>query len=137
MLQPSELDTLISTFVEIEPPTSDQFLTIKETLTRMGVPSRDFKTLFQSCHILHKRSKYYIVMFKELHKLDGKYSTMDEEDLARRNTIANLLESWGLITILNREVCASPILARSGLTVISFSEKKNWTLTPKYTLGKS
>ena len=102
----------------------------------MGVSSKDRKTLYQSCHLLHKRGKYYIVMFKELHKLDGKYSTMDEEDIARRNTIANLLESWNMIKIVNREVCLSPILSRSGLTVISHGDKSKWNLVSKYTVGK-
>ena len=132
-----ELEQLLATFIEIEVPTSDAFLTIRETLTRMGVPSKDYKTLYQSCHILHKRGKYYIVMFKELHKLDGKFSTMDEEDLARRNTIANLLEQWGMVTIKNKDVSSSPILARSGLTVIPFAEKNKWKLQAKYTLGKA
>lgn len=135
-LDETQLQSLLQTFIEIEPLSSDSFLTVKETLTRMGVPSKDFKTLYQSCHVLHKRGKYYIVMFKELHKLDGKYSSMDEEDIARRNTIANLIQSWNMITIINKEVCASPILARSGLSVISYAEKKNWSLVSKYTLGK-
>jgi len=93
--------TSLDTFIEVKLHQEDDFLKVKETLTRVGVASEKNKTLYQSCHILHKRGKYYIVHFKELFALDGKPSSLDEEDLARRNTIANLLADWGLIELVN------------------------------------
>ena len=112
----------------------DDFLKVRETLSRIGVASRKNKTLFQSCHILHKQGKYYIVHFKELFALDGKDTNISENDIARRNTIANLLSDWGLINVVVKSVVeASPL---SQLKVISLKEKIEWLLETKYNIGK-
>ena len=112
----------------------DDFLKVRETLSRIGVASRKNKTLFQSCHILHKQGKYYIVHFKELFALDGKDTNISENDIARRNTIANLLSDWGLINVVGKSVVeAAPL---SLIKVISFKEKNEWLLETKYNIGK-
>ena len=112
----------------------DDFLKVRETLSRIGVASRKDKTLFQSCHILHKQGKYYIVHFKELFALDGKDTNLSENDIARRNTIANLLSDWGLINVVGKStVEAAPL---SQIKVISFKEKNEWSLETKYNIGK-
>ena len=112
----------------------DDFLKVRETLSRIGVASRKDKTLFQSCHILHKQGKYYIVHFKELFALDGKDTNLSENDIARRNTIANLLSDWGLIDVIGTSVVeAAPL---SQIKVISFKEKGEWKLETKYNIGK-
>ena len=112
----------------------DDFLKVRETLSRIGVASRKNKTLFQSCHILHKQGKYYIVHFKELFALDGKDTNISENDIARRNTIANLLTDWGLVKVVKEsDVEAAPL---SQIKVISFKEKNEWTLETKYNIGK-
>lgn len=112
----------------------DDFLKVRETLSRIGVASRKEKTLFQSCHILHKQGKYYIVHFKELFALDGKDTNLSENDIARRNTISNLLSDWGLVKVVNEsEVEAAPL---SQIKVISFKDKENWKLETKYNIGK-
>ena len=112
----------------------DDFLKVRETLSRIGVASRKDKTLFQSCHILHKQGKYYIVHFKELFALDGKDTNLSENDIARRNTIANLLSDWGLIDVIGTSVIeATPL---SQIKVISFKEKGEWKLETKYNIGK-
>ena len=112
----------------------DDFLKVRETLSRIGVASRKNKTLYQSCHILHKQGKYYIVHFKELFALDGKDTNISENDIARRNTIANLLSDWGLINVMGkRTVEAAPL---SQIKVISFKEKNEWSLETKYNIGK-
>ena len=112
----------------------DDFLKVRETLSRIGVASRKDKTLFQSCHILHKQGKYYIVHFKELFALDGKDTNLSENDIARRNTIANLLSDWGLIDVIGTSVIeAAPL---SQIKVISFKEKGEWKLETKYNIGK-
>ena len=122
--------------VEIILKESDDFLKVKETLTRIGVASRKEKTLYQSCHILHKQSKYYIVHFKELFALDGKPYNFSDTDIARRNTIANLLEEWNLVKLVDVEKTKDPTLPLNQLKILSFSEKEEWTLTPKYNIGK-
>jgi hypothetical protein len=122
--------------VEITLKESDDFLKVKETLTRIGVASRKEKTLYQSCHILHKQSKYYIVHFKELFALDGKPYNFSETDIARRNTISNLLEEWSLVKLVDSEKTKDPSLPLNQLKILSFSEKEEWTLTPKYNIGK-
>lgn len=114
----------------------DDFLKIRETLTRIGVASRKDQKLFQSCHILHKQGRYFIVHFKELFLLDGKPSNLIENDVERRNTIATLLADWGLITIINREV-ATPCAPLRQIKVIPFKEKNQWELCPKYNIGNS
>jgi len=112
----------------------DDFLKVRETLSRIGVASRKNKTLFQSCHILHKQGKYYIVHFKELFALDGKDTNISENDIARRNTIANLLTDWGLVKVIKESnVEAAPL---SQIKVISFKEKNEWSLETKYNIGK-
>jgi|TARA_B100001059_G_C17374666_1_gene351418 hypothetical protein len=112
----------------------DDFLKVRETLSRIGVASRKNKTLFQSCHILHKQGKYYIVHFKELFALDGKDTNISENDIARRNTIANLLTDWGLVKVVSESsVEAAPL---SQIKVISFKEKHEWSLETKYNIGK-
>tara|TARA_B100000029_G_scaffold474685_1_gene517275 strand:+ start:1394 stop:1789 length:396 start_codon:yes stop_codon:yes gene_type:complete len=126
----------ISEMVEIVLKESDDFLKVKETLTRIGVASRKEKTLYQSCHILHKQSKYYIVHFKELFALDGKPYNFSDTDVARRNTIANLLEEWNLVKLVDVEKTKDPTLPLNQLKILSFSEKEEWTLTPKYNIGK-
>ena len=126
----------ISEMVEIVLKESDDFLKVKETLTRIGVASRKEKTLYQSCHILHKQSKYYIVRFKELFALDGKPYNFSDTDVARRNTISNLLEEWNLVKLVDPEKTKDPTLPLNQLKILSFSEKEEWTLTPKYNIGK-
>ena len=111
----------------------DDFLKVRETLSRIGVASRKERKLYQSCHILHKQGRYYIVHFKELFALDGKKTNLSENDIARRNTIANLLKDWGLINILGEVVDVAPL---SQIKVLSFNEKNEWTLETKYNIGK-
>ena len=111
----------------------DDFLKVRETLSRIGVASRKERKLYQSCHILHKQGRYYIVHFKELFALDGKKTNLSENDIARRNTIANLLKDWGLINILGEVTEVAPL---SQIKVLSFSEKNEWTLETKYNIGK-
>ena len=113
----------------------EDFLKIKETLTRIGISSKD-KKLFQSCHILHKKSKYYIVHFKELFKLDGKPCDISIEDIQRRNAIACLLEEWGLLEIVDKLKVEDKIHIRK-MKIIPFREKREWELIPKYNIGKS
>jgi hypothetical protein len=112
----------------------DDFLKVRETLTRIGIASRKEKKLFQSCHILHKQGRYFIVHFKELFLLDGKKATLEEGDVARRNTIATLLSDWGLINILNKEQSSDKAPLRQ-IKVVSFREKSEWELCPKYNIG--
>jgi hypothetical protein len=113
----------------------DDFLKIKETLTRIGIASRKDKKLFQSCHILHKRGKYYIVHFKELFALDGKTVDIAEDDVKRRNRIATLLEEWDLLNIVVPENAKNKS-SLSSIKILSFSEKENWELVQKYRIGK-
>ena len=113
----------------------DDFLKVRETLTRIGVASRKDKTLFQSCHILHKQGKYYITHFKELFALDGKTSTLSENDIQRRNTIALLLQDWNLIDVVNSALVENKA-PLSQIKVLPFKEKKEWTLATKYNIGK-
>ena len=113
----------------------DDFLKIRETLTRIGVASRKDKTLYQSCHILHKQGRYFIVHFKELFALDGKPTNFSENDQARRNTISNLLAEWGLIKIVSAEQTSTLIVPLNQLKILSYKEKDEWTLIPKYNIG--
>lgn len=126
----------LSKFVEVSLNEQDDFLKVKETLTRIGVSSRKERVLYQSCHILHKQGKYYIVHFKELFALDGKLSTITENDIQRRNAIANLLEEWGLIKILNRAILKDNMAPIHQIKIISFKEKDEWELIAKYNIGK-
>lgn len=126
----------IDNLVEVTLKEDDDFLKIRETLTRIGVASRKDKTIYQSCHILHKRGKYYIVHFKELFALDGKPSNFSEDDIARRNTIANLLAEWGLIGLVDATKSADPVAPLSQIKVLPHKEKNDWILTAKYNIGK-
>jgi len=126
---------LLRELVEVRLKKPEDFLKIKETLTRIGISSKD-KKLFQSCHILHKKSKYYIVHFKELFKLDGKPSDISIEDIQRRNAIACLLEEWGLLEIVDKLKVEDKIHIRK-MKIIPFREKREWELIPKYNIGKS
>ena len=125
----------IHNLVEITFPEKDDFLKIRETLTRIGVASRREKELFQSCHILHKRGKYYIVHFKELFKLDGKPSTIDETDIGRRNSIVTLLEQWKLLSVVDKDKIKEPLTPLSQIKIIPFKQKSEWKLTSKYSIG--
>ena len=127
----------IADMLEISFKENDDFLKIRETLTRIGVASRKDKTLYQSCHILHKRGKYYIVHFKELFALDGKESTISENDLARRNAIARLLEEWDLLSILDEEKSSTPLAPMSQIKVLPHKEKPEWNLVAKYNIGNA
>ena len=111
----------------------DDFLKVRETLSRIGVASRKERKLYQSCHILHKQGRYYIVHFKELFALDGKKTNLTENDISRRNTIANLLKDWGLVEIFGNTESVAPL---SQIKVLSFREKGEWTLETKYNIGK-
>ena len=113
----------------------ENFLKVKETLSRIGVASKKDNTLYQSCHILHKQGRYFITHFKELFALDGKAADFSENDLERRNTIANLLQEWGLIKIVN-EADSLEFAPLSQVKIISYKEKKEWNLVPKYNIGK-
>jgi hypothetical protein len=126
----------LAKFIEVTLNEQDDFLKVRETLTRIGVSSRKEKVLYQSCHILHKQGKYYIVHFKELFALDGKPSNISENDIQRRNAIANLLEEWGLVTILNKELMKDNIAPLHQVKIISFKEKNDWELIAKYNIGK-
>ena len=127
----------ISDMLEISFKENDDFLKIRETLTRIGVASRKDKTLYQSCHILHKRGKYYLVHFKELFALDGKESSITENDLARRNAIARLLEEWDLLSILDEEKSSTPLAPMSQIKVLPHKEKPEWNLVAKYNIGNA
>ena len=128
-------EEIIQRMVEVKLKEADDFLKVRETLTRIGIASRKEKTLFQSCHILHKQGKYYIVHFKELFALDGKTSNFSENDEARRNTVSNLLSEWELITLVEADKSAEPTVPLSQLKILSFKEKDEWELTPKYNIG--
>ncbi len=128
---------LVKDLIEITFPERDDFLKIRETLSRIGVASRKEKELFQSCHILHKKGKYYIVHFKELFKLDGKPTNFDESDTGRRNTIVDLLRQWNLVTVVDPTSIIEPRAPLSQIKVIPFKEKPEWKLTPKYSIGKT
>ena len=112
----------------------DDFLKIRETLTRIGVASRKDNKLYQSCHILHKQGRYFIVHFKELFLLDGKKSNLEENDVARRNTIATLMSDWGLLTVDNKNKL-NPIAPLRQIKIISYKDKGQWELCPKYNIG--
>lgn len=127
-----DIDDLLEVLLEKE----DDFLKIKETLTRIGVSSRKEKKLWQSCHILHKRGKYYIVHFKELFALDGLPTNLSDEDIARRNTIANLLDEWELLEIVEQEQSEEPVISVKKIKILPYKEKDEWELCPKYHIGK-
>ena len=119
--------------LEVSLKEPDDFLKIRETLSRIGVASRKERKLYQSCHILHKQGRYYIVHFKELFALDGKETNLSENDISRRNTIAKLLSDWGLVEIMGE---AEPVAPLSQIKILSYREKDEWTLETKYNIGK-
>ena len=121
--------------VEVNLKEPDDFLKVRETLTRIGVASRKERKLFQSCHILHKKGQYYIVHFKELFALDGKKANLSENDIQRRNRIIKLLSDWGLVTVVNPDM-VSDIAPLNQIKVIAYKEKGEWTLEQKYSIGK-
>jgi hypothetical protein len=121
--------------LEVVLPEPDNFLKIRETLTRIGIASRKEQKLFQSCHILHKQGRYFIVHFKELFALDGKESNITSNDVERRNTVAGLLQDWGLLKIVDNTK-AEPKVSLSQIKVVAFKEKSEWELVPKYNIGK-
>ena len=127
---------IIDSLLEIKLGEEDDFLKVRETLSRIGVASRKDKTLFQSCHILHKQGKFYIVHFKEMFALDGKPTNFTDEDKGRRNTIAKLLEDWGLIKIVEPEQATDPITQLNQIKILPHKEKNEWTLVQKYTIGR-
>lgn len=126
----------IEDMVEVTLNAKDDFLKVRETLTRIGVASKKEKLLYQSCHILHKQGKYYIVHFKELFALDGKPADITDNDLARRNTIAVLLQDWGLVKLMNPKQVENLQVGLSQIKIIGFREKDDWQLVPKYNIGK-
>ena len=130
-----EIQWSSSDMLEVTIKQPDDFLKVRETLTRIGVASRKDKTLYQSCHILHKQGKYFIVHFKELFALDGKKATLIENDIQRRNTIALLLQDWNLIDIVDK-TAAENKAPLSQIKVLPFKEKKEWNLSAKYNIGK-
>jgi hypothetical protein len=130
------LDLDVSDLLEVTLQKPDDFLKVRETLTRIGVSSRTEKKLWQSCHILHKRGKYYIVHFKEMFALDDLPTSIDSEDIGRRNTIACLLEEWGLLKIVNKAKIADKVHVNK-IKILSFKEKNEWELCTKYHIGRS
>ena len=127
----------ITDLVEVTLKEKDDFLKVRETLTRIGVASKKDNILYQSCHILHKQGKYYIVHFKELFALDGKPSDISENDLSRRNAIAKLLQEWGLVKVVNVKQIETPEpIFLSQIKIISHKDKDGWDLVPKYNIGK-
>lgn len=132
----SEKDIFNGLGVEVVLEHPEDFLKIKETLSRIGVASRKDKTLYQSCHILHKQGRYAIVHFKEMFLFDGKSSDFSEDDKGRRNTIVNLLKEWNLVKVLNVEKIETPRSPMGQIKIIAYSDKKNWNLEAKYNLGR-
>jgi hypothetical protein len=122
--------------VEVKLPSPEHFLKIKETLTRIGIASKKDRTLYQSCHILHKQGRYSILHFKELFILDGKDNNFSDEDKGRRNTIVNLLEEWGLLNSVDSSKTEDPVAPLSNIKILSHKEKDNWKLETKYQIGK-
>lgn len=128
-------EQIVESLIEITFKEKDDFLKIRETLSRIGVASRKEQELFQSCHILHKRGKYYVVHFKELFLLDGKPTNLEEGDIARRNTIIELLKQWNLLKVVDESRIGEPKAPLSQIKIIPYKEKSEWKLTTKYTIG--
>jgi len=128
--------SIVDNLIEVRLKKEDDFLKVRETLTRIGVASKKDQMLYQSCHILHKQGKYYIVHFKELFLLDGKPSSFGEDDVGRRNTITNLLAEWGLIEIVIPGSTKDPVALLSQIKVLPFKEKEQWNLVTKYNIGR-
>ena len=130
----NEIDWQPERMLEVKLKEPDDFLKVRETLSRIGVASRKERKLYQSCHILHKQGRYFIVHFKELFLLDGKKSNLEENDLARRNTIATLMSDWGLVSIVSGQT-VEPLAQLRQIKIIPFKEKVKWELCPKYNIG--
>lgn len=126
----------LETLVEVLLKQDEDFLKIKETLTRIGVASKRDNKLYQSCHILHKQGRYYIVHFKELFELDGKPSNLSDQDIGRRNTIANLLAEWGLVELHNPAKSKDPLTPLSQIKILPYKDKDRWELVSKYNIGR-
>lgn len=126
----------LETLVEVKLKSDEDFLKVRETLTRIGVASKKEKKLYQSCHILHKQGQYYIVHFKELFALDNKPSNFSEEDISRRNTIANLIAEWGLVDLVDKNKSKEPVATLSQIKIIPFKDKNEWELVTKYNIGR-
>jgi hypothetical protein len=126
----------VENLVEVTLNKPDDFLKVRETLTRIGVAAKKDNVLYQSCHILHKQGRYYIVHFKELFALDGKPANIVDNDLARRNTIANLLEEWQLVKLVDQEKTKTNVAPLSQIKIIAFKDKEQWQLVAKYNIGK-
>lgn len=127
---------MIEKLVEVTLEKQDDFLKVRETLTRIGVAAKNENVLYQSCHILHKQGKYYIVHFKELFELDGKPSNISENDIARRNAIANLITEWGLVKLVDPAKTSTNVAPLSQIKILPFKDKGEWQLVAKYTIGK-
>lgn len=130
------MNELLESLVEVKFAEEEDFLKIKETLTRIGVASRKEKKLYQSCHIFHKQGKYYIVHFKEMFLIDGKPSNFSEEDKGRRNKIIQLLQEWELLKVVEPEIINEPLASMSQIKIINHKEKNDWTLEAKYNMGR-
>jgi hypothetical protein len=130
-----KIDIGIENLLEVDIKSPENFLKIKETLSRIGIASRKENVLFQSCHILHKKGKYYITHFKELFALDGKSVNLEESDIHRRNTIAILLEDWELLSIIS-DINEEDTLSVKKLKIVTFKDKSNWQLKSKYNIGR-
>lgn len=130
------MNDLLEKLIEVKIAEEEDFLKIKETLTRIGVASRKDKKIYQSCHIFHKQGRYYIVHFKEMFSMDGKPSNFSDEDKGRRNKIINLLEDWGLLKVVEPEKIKEPIAPMSQIKIINHKEKKDWVLEAKYNMGR-
>lgn len=130
------MNELLDSLIEVKIAEEEDFLKIKETLTRIGVASRKEKKLYQSCHIFHKQGKYYIVHFKEMFLIDGKPSNFSEEDQGRRNKIIQLLQEWGLLKVVEPTNIEEPIVSMSQIKIINHKEKNDWTLEAKYNMGR-
>jgi hypothetical protein len=130
------MNELLDSLVEVKIAEEEDFLKIKETLTRIGVASRKEKKLYQSCHIFHKQGKYYIVHFKEMFLIDGKPSNFSDEDKGRRNKIIQLLQEWGLLKVVDSERIEEPLASMSQIKIINHKEKNDWILEAKYNMGR-
>jgi hypothetical protein len=130
------MNDLLDSLIEVKIAEEEDFLKIKETLTRIGVASRKEKKLYQSCHIFHKQGKYYIVHFKEMFAIDGKPSNFSDEDKGRRNKITELLQDWGLLKVVEQNSIKAPLTPISQIKIINHKEKNEWTLETKYNMGR-
>ena len=127
---------IVETLIEVKLNEQDDFLKIRETLSRIGIAAKKERRLYQSCHILHKQGKYYIVHFKELLALDGKPTNFSDEDKGRRNTIIALLEEWGLVDIVNKSAIESPKATLNNIKILPYGQKDEWELCAKYNIGR-